>query len=122
MLEIETKQTKLSKKLMLSFEEFENQVLEVFNCDKEECKFWSESYAFFAEISYQNHQWLQFEVKYITNTKNRNYGRWFVIKTYRKSCKDISDSLIQGVRVLAQKTEESIKEEIAFLNLTTYET
>ena len=102
-----------SKKELLSFEEFQNQVLEAFNASKEECEFWSSSYYFSALINYTNRQYLFFTVRYVTDTENCNYGRWIVIKEYDKACKDISDSLIQGIKVLKQKTEENIKEEIA---------
>lgn len=98
---------------MLSFEEFQNQVLEAFNCTKEECEFCNLSYAFFADISYRKYQWLQFAVKRITDPDSCNYGRWIVVKKYDKACKDISDSLTQAIKVVAQKTEESIREEIA---------
>lgn len=102
-----------SKKELLSFEEFQNQVIEAFNCTKEECEFWSNSSWFSSVISYTNRQWLFFTVKYSIDPDACNYGRWIVVKEYDKACKDISDSLIQGIKVLAQKTEESIKEEIA---------
>ena len=109
----EFQNTVLAEKKLLSFEEFQNQVLEVFNCTKEECKFWSSSSWFSSVISYTGRQWLYFTVKYAIDPENCNYGRWIVIKEYDKACKDISDSLIQGIKVLELKTEESIKEEIA---------
>ena len=98
---------------MLSFEEFQDQVLEAFDCTKEECEFWSSFYYFSATINYTNCQCLFFTVRYVTDPDACNYGRWIVVKEYDKPCKDISDSLIQGIKVLKQKTEENIKEEIA---------
>ena len=102
-----------AEKQLLSFEEFQNQVLEAFNCTKEECEFWSSSFYFSALINYTNCQYLFFTVKYGTDPENCNYGRWSVVKEYDKFCRDVSDSLTQAIKVVAQKTEESIKEEIA---------
>ena len=102
-----------AEKQLLSYAEFQNQVLEAFNCTKEECEFCDLSYAFFADVGYRKYQWVQFAVKYVRDPENCNYGRWIIVKRYNKVCKDISDSLIQGIKVLEQKTEESIKEEIA---------
>jgi hypothetical protein len=98
---------------MLSFEEFQKQVLEVFKCTKEECKFWDSSYYFSALINYTNGHYLFFTVRYVTDPDSFNYGRWIVVKEYDKACRDISDSLMQAIKVVAQKTEESIKEETA---------
>lgn len=101
---------------MLSFEEFQEQVLEVFKCTKEECEFWDSSYSFCyfsALINYTNGHYLFFRVKYVTDPDNCNYGRWIVVKEYDKACRDISDSLVQAVKTVAQQTEESIKEETA---------
>ena len=98
---------------MLSFEEFQDQVLKTFNCTKEECDFWSSSFYFLVKINYTNCQWLFFTVKYDIDPDSRNYGRWIVVKEYDKFCKDVSDSLVQAIKVVAQKTEQSIKEEIA---------
>ncbi len=97
----------------MSFEEFQKQVLEVFKCTKEECEFWSSSYYFSASIHYTNSQYLFFTVKYAIDPDSCNYGRWIVVKEYDKACRDISDSLMQAIKVVAQKTEESIKEETA---------
>jgi hypothetical protein len=101
----------LVEKQLLSFEEFQSHVLKVFNASKEECDFSNFSYAFFAEISYTNCQWLQFGVCYITDPQNSNYGSWLVSKK-SKDCKALSDSLDQGIKALEQQVEESIKEEI----------
>ena len=101
------------KKELLSFEEFQKQVLKAFNASKEECEFWSSSYHFSALINYTNCRWLFFTVKYSIDPNSCNYGRWSVVKKYDKSCKDISDSLMQAIKVVAQKTEESIEEELA---------
>ena len=98
---------------MLSFEEFQEQVLEAFNASKKECEFWSSSYYFSALINYTNCQWLFFTVKYSIDPDSCNYGRWSVVKEYDKFCKDISDFLVQAIKVVAQQTEQSIKEEIA---------
>lgn len=102
-----------SEKELLSFEEFREQVLEAFNASKEECDFWSSSYHFSALINYTNCRWVFFTVKYSIDPDSCNYGRWIVVKEYDKFCKDISDSLMQAIKVVAQKTEESIKEELA---------
>jgi hypothetical protein len=112
MLSYEELQSKvLAEKQLLSFEEFRNQVLEAFKCTKEECDFTNFSYAFFAEVSYTNCQWLQFGVRYITDPQNSNYGSWLVSKK-SKDCKALSDSLDQGIKALEQQVEKSIKEEI----------
>jgi hypothetical protein len=103
----------LLKKELLSFEEFQKQVLEAFNASKEECEFWDSSYYFSALINYTNGHYLFFRVKYVTDPKNCNYGRWIIVKEYDKVCKDISDSLMQAIEVVAQKTSQSIKEELA---------
>jgi uncharacterized protein YycO len=101
-----------AEKQLLSFEEFKNQVLGVFNASEKECDFYDFSRSFVAEISYTNCQWLQFVIKYITDPENCYYGHWITVKTYDKACKCITESLPQAVEVLAQRTEESIKEEI----------
>ena len=101
------------EKELLSFEQFQSEVLKVFNASKDECKFWSSSYYFSVLINYSNRQWLFFTVKYSKDPDSCNYGRWSVVKEYDKYCKDVSDSLIEAIKVVAQKTEESIKEEIA---------
>ena len=98
---------------MLSFEQFQNQVLKAFNCSKKECEFWSSSFYFSVTINYTNSQWLFFTVKYDIDPASCNYGRWIVVKEYDKICKDVSDSLMQAIKVVAQKTKESIKEENA---------
>ena len=102
-----------AEKQLLSFEEFQNQVLEAFNCTKEECEFWDSSYYFSALIHYTNRQYLFFTVKYAIDPDSCNYGRWIVAKEYDKACRDVSDSLVQAIKVVAQKTKESIKEETA---------
>lgn len=109
----EFQNTVSAEKKLLSFEEFQNQVLEVFNCTKEECEFWDSSYYFSALIHYTNRQYLFFTVKYAIDPDSCNYGRWIVVKEYDKACRDVSDSLVQAIKVVAQKTEESIKEETA---------
>jgi hypothetical protein len=106
----------LVEKQLLSFEEFQSHVLKVFNASKEECDFSDFSYAFFAEISYTNCQWLFFAVKYVTDPENCYYGHWICVKRYDKACKCITELLPQAIEVLAQRTEESIKEEIAVFN------
>ena len=102
-----------SEKELLSFEQFQSHVLEVFNASKEECEFWSSSSHYSSVISYTNRRWLSFTVKYVIDPENCNYDRWIVAKEYDHRCKDISDSLIQGIKVLEQQTEKSIREEIA---------
>lgn len=103
----------LSEKELLSFEQFQSHVLEVFNASKEECEFWSSSSYYSSVISYTNRRWLSFTVKYVIDPENCNYGRWIAIKEHDHRYKDISDSLIQGIKVLEQQSKESIKEEIA---------
>ena len=105
-----------AEKQLLSFEEFKNQVLEVFNASEEECDFYDFSRSFVAEISYTNCQWLFFAVKYVTDPENCYYGHWITVKTYDKACKSISESLSQAIEVIAQRTEESIREEIRTFN------
>jgi uncharacterized protein YycO len=113
MLSFEELQSNVSAdKQLLSYEEFQNRVLEVFNASEEECDFYNFSYGFVAEISYTNCQWLFFAVKYVTDPENCYYGHWICVKRYDKACKCIIESLPQAVEVLAQRTEESIKEEI----------
>ena len=105
-----------AEKQLLSFEEFQSQVLKVFNASKRECDFYEFSYGFVAEISYTKCQWLFFVVRYITDPENCYYKQWIAVKRYGKACKSISESLPQGIKVLAQRTEESIKEEIDTFN------
>lgn len=105
-----------AEKQLLSFEEFQSQVLRVFNASKEECDFYNFSYGFVAEISYTKRQWLQFVVRYITDPEDCYCNQWIIVKRYDKVCKSISESLPQGIEVLAQRTEESIKEEIDTFN------
>jgi hypothetical protein len=105
-----------AEKQLLSFEEFKNQVLGVFNASEEECDFYDFSRSFVAEISYTNRQWLQFVIKYITDPENCYCGHWITVKRYDKACKSITELLPQAIEVLAQRTEESIKEEIAVFN------
>ncbi|MFN7338069.1 MAG: hypothetical protein ACK5SY_00570 [bacterium] len=113
MLSYEEFQNSVSaEKQLLSFEEFQSHVLKVFNASEEECDFSNFSYAFYAEVSYQKYQWLQFVVRYITDSESCYYGRWICVKRYDKACKTISDSLNQGIKALERQTEESIKEEI----------
>jgi hypothetical protein len=103
-----------SEKELLSFEQFQSHVLEVFNASKEECEFWSSSSYYSSVISYTNCPWLSFTVKYATDPENCTwglYGRWIVAKEYDYHFKDISGSLIQGIKVLEQQTEKSIREE-----------
>ena len=105
-----------AEKQLLSFEEFKNQVLGVFNASEKECDFYDFSRSFVAEISYTNRQWLQFVIKYITDPENYYCGHWITVKRYDKACKSITELLPQAIEVLAQRTEESIKEEIAVFN------
>lgn len=96
---------------MLSFEEFQNQVLKAFKCTKEECEFWDSSYYFSALINYTDRQWLFFTVKYSIDPDAGDYGRWSVVKEYDKG----SDSLIEAVKILEQQTEQCIRKETAVL-------
>jgi hypothetical protein len=102
MLSFEELQSKASaEKHLLSYEEFQNQVLKVFGASKRECDFYNFSYGFVAEISYTNCQWLFFVVKYVTDPENCYYGHWICVKRYDKACKCITESLPQAVEVLA---------------------
>ena len=117
MLSFEELQSKaLADKQLLSYEEFQNRVLEVFNASEEECDFYDFSRSFVAEISYTNRQWLQFVIKYITDPENCYCGHWITVKRYDKACKSITELLPQAIEVLAQRTEESIREEIRTFN------
>ena len=117
MLSYEELQSSVSvERQLLSYEEFQSHVLKVFNASKEECDFYNFSRSFVAEISYTNCQWLQFVIKYITDPENCYCGHWITVKTYDKACKSISESLSQAIEVIAQRTEESIREEIRTFN------
>ena len=144
MLSFEEFQATVSaEKNLLTFEQFKTQVLTVFKCHGTDCNFDVESiapedvsaefvedeededsetevsysYAFMADLYFPKYPNTQFVVKYVIDHKNCNYGRWIVIKLrYEKICKNISNSLAQALSVVAQKTEENIKEEIALFN------
>ena len=117
MLSFEEFQATVSaEKNLLTFEQFKTQVLTVFKCHDIDCDFTKLSYAFIAELCFPKYPNIIFEVRYAIDHENCNYGRWIVIKRYEKICKDISDSLAQALSVVAQKTEENIKEEIALFN------
>jgi hypothetical protein len=55
-------------------------------------------------------------IKYTTDPENCYCGHWITVKRYDKACKSITELLPQAIEVLAQRTEESIKEEIAVFN------
>ena len=114
MLSFEEFQASVSAgKNLLTFKEFQAQVLRVFNCHWMDCEFIEESYGFKADLFYPKYRNIQFVVKYVTDSENCNYRRWIVIKRYEKVCKDTSNSLAQALAVVAQQSEENIKEEIA---------
>lgn len=92
---------------MLSFQEFKEQILTVFNVTEKECKFARNCTYFGATISYDNYRAIVFDVKYI-----KSDGRWHIQKTYTQDCKTFSDSLTQGIKTIDQQTTENINCEL----------
>lgn len=92
---------------MLSFQEFKEQILTVFNVTEKECKFARNCTYFGATISYDNYRAIVFDVKYI-----KSDGRWHIQKTYTQDCKTFSDSLTQGIKTIDQQTTDSINGEL----------
>lgn len=92
---------------MLSFQEFQEQVLTVFNVTEKECKFTKTFIYFEATISYDNYRAIVFEVMYF-----KGDGRWHIQKTYTQDCKTFSDSLAQGIETIGKQTTDSINGEL----------
>lgn len=90
---------------MLSFQEFKEQILILFNATEKECKFARNCTYFGATISYE--QWIVFEVKYI-----KSDGRWHIQKTYTQNCETFSNSLTQGIKNIDKQTTENINGEL----------
>jgi uncharacterized membrane protein len=91
---------------MLSFQEFQEQVLSVFDVTEKECKFAKNCIYLGATISYDNYQ-VVFEVKYI-----KSNGRWHIQKFLAQGCETFSDSLTQGIKTIDKQTTDSINNEL----------
>ena len=91
---------------MLSFQEFQEQVLSVFDVTEKECKFAKNCIYLGATISYDNYR-IVFDVKYI-----KSNGQWHIQKTYTQECEAFSDSLIQGIENIGKQTTDSINGEL----------
>ena len=89
---------------MLSFQEFQKQVLSVFDVTEKECKFANNCTYFGATIGYYQ---IVFEVKYI-----KSNGQWHIQKIYTQGCETFSDSLTQGVKTIGKQTTDSINGEL----------
>lgn len=92
---------------MLSFQEFQEQILTVFDVTEKECKFAKNCTYFGAVISYDNYWAIVFEVKYI-----KSDGQWHILKTHTQDCETFSDSLTQGVKTIEKQTTDSINNEL----------
>jgi len=97
---------------MLSFQEFQEQVLNVFSPSERECEFWKSYSSFSADINYHGVEWISFQVRYIIDEKNCNCGQWFIQKTYTQECKIFSNSLTQGIETIDKQTTECINGEL----------
>jgi hypothetical protein len=97
---------------MLSFQEFQEQVLNVFSPSERECKFWKSYSNFSANINYHGVEWVFFQIKYIIDEKDCNCGQWFIQKTYTQDCKTFSDSLTQGIGTIDKQTTKRINGEL----------
>jgi hypothetical protein len=97
---------------MLSFQEFQEQVLLVFSPSERECKFWKSYSAFSANIDYHGVEYVSFEVKYMIDEKDCNCGQWFIQKTYTQNCKSFSDSLTQGIIAIDKQSKKCINDEL----------
>lgn len=91
---------------MLSFQEFQEQVLSIFGVTEKECKFANNCTYLGATISYDNYQ-VVFEVKYI-----KSNGRWHIQKFLSQGCEAFSDSLTQGIKTISEQTTDSINGEL----------
>jgi hypothetical protein len=97
---------------MLSFQEFQEQVLNVLSPSERECKFWKSCSSFSADINYHGVEYVSFQVRYIIDEKNCNCGQWFIQKTYTQECNTFSDSLTQGIETIGKQTTECINDEL----------
>jgi hypothetical protein len=97
---------------MLSFQEFQEQVLKVFSPSKRECTFWGSYSSFSANINYHGLKYISFQVKYIIDEKDCNCGQWFIQKTYTQDCKTFSDSLTQGIKAIDKQSKKCINDEL----------
>jgi hypothetical protein len=97
---------------MLSFQEFQEQVLSVFSPSEREYRFWKSYSSFFANIDYHGVEWISFQVRYIIDEKHCNCGQWFIKKTYTQDCKTFSDSLTQGIETIDKQTTKRINGEL----------
>jgi hypothetical protein len=97
---------------MLSFQEFQKQVLNVFSPSERECKFSKTYSSFSANIDYHGVEWISFQVGYIIDEKDCNCGQWFIRKTYTQDCKTFSDSLTQGIKAIDKQTTKRINNEL----------
>jgi hypothetical protein len=97
---------------MLSFQEFQEQVLLVFSPSEREYRFWKSYSSFSADINYYGVEWISFQVRYIIDEKNCNCGQWFIQKTYTQECKTFSDSLTQGIETIDKQTTKFINGEL----------
>ena len=91
---------------MLSFQEFQEQVLSIFGVTEKECKFANNHTYLGATISYDNYQ-VVFEVKYI-----KSDGRWHIQKFLSQECETFSDSLTQGIKTISKQATDSINNEL----------
>jgi hypothetical protein len=97
---------------MLSFQEFQEQVLNVFSPSEREYRFWKSYSSFSASIDYYGVEWISFQVRYIIDEKDCNCGQWFIEKTYTQECKTFSDSLTQGIETIDKQTTKFINGEL----------
>lgn len=91
---------------MLSFQEFQEQILGIFDVTEKECKFANNCTYLGATISYDNYQ-VVFEVKYI-----KSNSRWHIQKFLAQGCETFSDSLTQGIKTIGKQTTDSINGEL----------
>ncbi|BBG57995.1 hypothetical protein MaMVDC_61 [uncultured phage] len=91
---------------MLSFQEFQEQILGIFDVTEKKCKFANNCTYLGATISYDNYQ-VVFEVKYI-----KSNGRWHIQKFLAQGCETFSDSLTQGIKTIGKQTTDSINGEL----------
>jgi hypothetical protein len=97
---------------MLSFQEFQEQVLKVFSPSERECEFWKSYSIFSANVNYHGVEYVSFRIEYIIDEKDCNCGQWFIQKTYTQNCKTFSDSLTQGIGTIDKQTTKRINGEL----------
>ena len=90
---------------MLSFQEFQEQILSIFDVTEKEYKFTRNCTYFGVTITYE--QWIVFDVKYI-----KSDGRWHIQKFLSQRCETFSDSLTQGIKTISEQTTDSINNEL----------